>query len=118
MLNKILNDVLNNKNIIMFVVLGILIIILIISNRKRIFGGFQNNTTSSQNIDNSTLDENGFIKNELKPSYWYNYAPSEERSKCFACDAESDVRHPNNCYDCEKNGGRPVDKLLNRVLTR
>jgi hypothetical protein len=105
-----------NREIIIFAILGILIIVLIIANRKKIFGGFQNN--NNQTTDNATLDENGFVKNELKPSYWYNYAPSEERSKCFACDAESNVRHPNNCYDCEKKGGRPVDKLLNRVLTR
>ncbi len=111
---------LNNRNIIIFLIIGI-IVILIIVNNKKIFGGFQNNTTSTStpNMDsNSQLDENGFIKNELKPSYWYNYAPSEERSKCFACDASSEYKHPSNCIDCETKGGRPIDKLFNRVLTR
>ncbi len=93
-----------------------MIIILIYINRNILLSGFQNNTTLSTN--NSELDENGFIKNELKPSYWYNYAPSEERSKCFDCDASSDYKHPSNCIDCEIPGGRPIDKLLNRVLTR
>ncbi len=111
-----LNIKLNNEQIILFSLIGIIIILLLIINRNKIFSGFQNNTTSSTN--NSELDENGNIKNELKPSYWYNYAPSEERSKCFACDAESNLRHPSNCIDCETSGGRPVDKLFNRVLTR
>ena len=105
---------LTNVEIIILSIIGIVIIILIISNRDRFVGRFENNTTSS----NSELDENGHIKSELKPSYWYNYAPSEERSKCFACDAESELRHPSNCIDCETPGGRPVDKLFNRVLTR
>jgi hypothetical protein len=117
MLNNILNNILYNKEMIVFAVIIILVIIIIIINKNRIFSGFENNTTSSV-TNNSELDENGHIKNELKPSYWYNYAPSENRSKCFACDAESDVRHPNNCYDCEIKGGRPIDKIFNRVLTR
>jgi hypothetical protein len=102
----------------------ILIIILLYVNKKKIFNKFENNTdkiptTTSQ----SDLDENGFIKNEfakneLNPSYWYNYAPSEIRSKCFACDTTSNYQHPSNCIDCEMKGGRPIDKLLNKVLTR
>lgn len=110
----------NNRDIIIFSIIGIMIIILIIVNAKKIFSGFQNNTTSSitNMASNYQLDENGFIKNELKPSYWYNYAPSEERSKCFACDASSEYKHPSNCIDCEKKGGRRIDKLFNRVLTR
>ena len=108
---------LSNVEIIIFAIIGIFIIILIIVNKKRLFGGFENDTTSSV-TDNSELDENGFKKKELKPSTGYNYAPSEERSKCFACDAESNYRHGSNCIDCEMKGGRPVDKLLNRVLTR
>ncbi len=77
-----------------------------------------NVSTQSTVQSESELDENGFLKNELKPSYWYNYAPSEDRTKCFACDAEGKYRHPSNCIDCELKRGRPVDKLLNRVLTR
>lgn len=99
----------NEKTI--FLVIIILIIILLIINKKKIFNTFENEVTSN-------LNENGFVKNELKPSYWYNYLPSEIRSKCFSCEAESDLLHPSNCIDCETPGGRPVDKLLNRVLTR
>jgi hypothetical protein len=106
----------NNIEILMFIVIGILILVLIYVNKDKIFSGFENNTTSATNV--SELDENGFVKGELKPSYWYNYSPSDTRSKCFACDAESNYRHPSNCIDCEMKGGRPVDKLLNRVLTR
>ncbi len=106
---------LSNIDIIIFVVIGFLIIILLFINKNKIFSGFQNNTTSS---NESNLDENGLIKNELKPSYWYNYAPSELRSKCFDCDASSSYKHPSNCFDCEIKGGRPVDKLFNRVLSR
>ncbi len=107
---------LNNELIILFAIIGIIIIIIIV-NKNKLFSGFQNNNSQSITTT-SELDENGFIRNEIKPSYWYNYAPTEERSKCFACDAESNVRHPNNCYDCEIKNGRPVDKLFNRVLTR
>ena len=103
---------LSQIDIILYAMIGLLILILLYLNRNKIFSGFQNNTNEGD------LDENGFIKNELKPSYWYNYAPSEIRSKCFDCDASSNNRHPSNCFDCELKGGRPVDKLLNRVLSR
>jgi hypothetical protein len=103
---------LSNIDTILFILIGLLVLILFYLNINKIFSGFQNNTNESD------LDENGFIKNELKPSYWYNYAPSEIRSKCFDCDASSNNRHPSNCFDCELKGGRPVDKLLNRVLSR
>ena len=104
----------NNIEILMYIVIGILIISLIYVNKDKIFSGFENNTTTST----SELDENGLVKNEIKPSYWYNYSAPDTRSKCFACDAASNLRHPSNCIDCEMKGGRPVDKLLNRVLTR
>ena len=104
----------NNIETLIYVVIGILIIVLIYVNKDKIFNGFENNAASNE----SELDKNGFVKNELVPSYWYNYLPSDTRSKCFACDAESNYRHPSNCIDCEIKGGRPVDKLLNRVLTR
>ena len=103
---------LSQIDIILYAMIGLLILILLYLNKNKIFSGFQNNTNEGD------LDENGFIKNELKPSYWYNYAPSEIRSKCFDCDASSNNRHPSNCFDCELKGGRPVDKLLNRVLSR
>jgi hypothetical protein len=99
---------------ICFAIIIILIIILLFINKNKIFSNFENNDTENE----SNLTKDGFIKNELVPSYWYNYAPSEIRSKCFACDANSNYRHPSNCIDCETKGGRPVDKLFNRVLTR
>jgi hypothetical protein len=115
MLYYMFKDLSETENII-FILIGILIVILLFINRNKIFSGFENNTVSSN--ENSDLDENGFIKNELKPSYWYNYAPSEIRSKCFDCDASSNEKHPSNCFDCEIKGGRPIDKLYNRVLSR
>ena len=102
---------------IIFGITFILIIVLIFVNKDKIFNKFENNIDTS-NANDSELTADGFVKNELKPSYWYNYAPSEVRSKCFACDAEGKYSHPSNCIDCEMKGGRPVDKLLNRVLTR
>ncbi len=105
----------NNIERFMFIVVGILIIFLIYVNKDKIFNGFENNKTPT---NGSELDENGFVKGEIKPSYWYNYFATDTRSKCFACDAASNLRHPSNCIDCEMKGGRPVDKLLNRVLTR
>lgn len=107
---------LTDLEMIIFGITFILIIVLLFVNKDKIFNKFENIGTT--NSDDSELNENGFVKNELKPSYWYNYAPSEVRSKCFACDAEGNYRHPSNCIDCEMKGGRPVDKLLNRVLTR
>ncbi len=104
------------NDIIILLILLVFIIILLYVNKNKIFSGFENNTTSTTRTT-SSLDENGFIKNEIIPSYWYNYAPSEIRSKCFDCDASSSNKHPSNCFDCEI-GGRPVDKLFNRVLSR
>jgi hypothetical protein len=108
---------LTTLEIIVFVIIIFLTIFLLYINKKKMFNKFENNE-KTQPIDNNELNESGFYKNELKPSYWYNYAASEIRSKCFACDANSNYRHPSNCIDCEMKGGRPVDKLLNRVLTR
>ncbi len=51
-------------------------------------------------------------------SYWNKYLKSDTRSKCFDCDKTSKYRHGSQCIDCETEGGRPVDTLLNRVLTR
>jgi hypothetical protein len=51
-------------------------------------------------------------------SYWNNYMTSDTRSKCFDCDRTSKYRHGSQCIDCETKGGRKVDDLLNRVLTR
>jgi hypothetical protein len=115
-----------------FVIICLLIIILVYINRNRIFNNFSNNMQSvnyspflsdPKSLENSLLDKNGLLKNEvnknnISPSYWYNYAPSENRSKCFACDAEGQFIHGSRCIDCEKKGGKPVDNLLNRVLTR
>jgi hypothetical protein len=109
---------------IILIITIILIIILLYVNKNKLFNKFENNTdpipttTSASELDENGFVKNEFSKNELNPSYWYNYAPSEVRSKCFACDATSKFRHPSNCIDCETKGGRPVDKLLNRVLTR
>jgi hypothetical protein len=75
---------------------------------------------SRENLDN-TLDYtiNNITKDDkTRPSYWYNYLTSDTRSKCFDCDASSNQRHGSQCFDCEIQGGRKVNKLLNRVLTR
>jgi hypothetical protein len=103
---------------IIFIIIITSIIILLYLNKKKLFNKFENNTGQIPTTSQSELDENGFVKNELNPSYWYNYAPSEIRSKCFACDATSNYQHPSNCIDCEMKGGRPIDKLFNKVLTR
>jgi hypothetical protein len=116
----------STANIIILGIIFILILIFAYINKNRIMNNFSNYSEFSYNpedLKDSLLDENGLLKNEFKkdemyPSYWYNYATNENRSKCFACDAESNLRHGSNCIDCETKGGRPVDKLLNRVLTR
>lgn len=119
----------STANVIILFIVIVLIVYFLYINKSRIFNyksemEHETNAPTKSNLESdSELDQNGFLKNELKtkelsPSYWYNYAPSEERSKCFACDAEGKYRHPSNCIDCEMKGGRPVDKLLNRVLTR
>jgi hypothetical protein len=51
-------------------------------------------------------------------SYWNKYMKSDTRSKCFDCDRTSKYRHGSQCIDCETEGGKQVDTLLNRVLTR
>jgi hypothetical protein len=112
-------------NIIILLILFALILYFAYINRKKLIGNFNNLNYSEfkydpKSLENSSLDENGLLKteNNIKPSYWYNYAPGENRSKCFACDTASNLQHGSNCIDCETKGGRPVDKLLNRVLTR
>ena len=111
--------------LVIFLISFLFIIILVYINRKRIIGNFNNLNYSEfkynpEDLKDSLLDENGLLKteNDIKPSYWYNYAPGENRSKCFACDATSNLQHGSNCIDCETKGGRPVDGLFNRVLTR
>lgn len=116
----------NDPNFLIFSIVLLFIVILVYINRHRLFDKFTNYSEFSsdpKSLENSSLNNNGFLKNEfdknnMSPSYWYNYAPSENRSKCFACDAESNLIHGSRCIDCEKKGGRPVDELLNRVLTR
>ena len=115
-------------NFIILFILVAIILILVYINRSRIIGTFNNSNYSEFKYDpnslkDSSLDENGLLKNEfskdgINPSYWYNYAATEGRSKCFACDAASNLMHGSNCIDCETKGGRPVDTLLNKVLTR
>ncbi len=107
--------------LLIFSITFLFIVILVYINKDRIFDKFENNVTVEPKIeDTSLLDENGFLKTDknIKPSYWYNYAPGENRSKCFSCDAASNLQHGSRCIDCEKKGGRQVDELLNRVLTR
>ena len=50
--------------------------------------------------------------------YWSSYNMSDTRSKCFDCDRTSKFKHGSNCFDCELKGGRGVNKLFNKVLTR
>ena len=106
---------LSERDLTIFAIIVLFIVIILFIYHNNIFSSFQNNTTTSVP---SELDENGFVKSNIVPSYWYNYASSETRSKCFDCDNSSKYRHPSNCIDCETKGGRPVDKLYNRVLTR
>jgi hypothetical protein len=118
----------STTNLLILLIIFALILFFLYINKKRIIGNFNNFNYSEFKYDpealkDSLLDENGLQKNEFSkdgiyPSYWYNYAPGESRSKCFACDAEGKFKHGSNCIDCETKGGRPVDKLLNRVLTR
>jgi hypothetical protein len=117
----------STTNIVIIIIIIILIIFFLYLNKDKFFNTFNNAPDAPDASDllmsdeSSDLDKNGFKKDEidkLYPSYWYSIAPSEVRSKCFACDAESNYRHPSNCIDCEMKGGRPVDELLNRVLTR
>jgi hypothetical protein len=120
----------STANIIILLIIVALILFFVYINKKRIIGNFNNSNSNysefksdPEALKDSSLDQNGLQKNEFKetgmnPSYWYNYAAAESRSKCFACDAEGNFRHGSNCIDCETKGGRPVDKLLNRVLTR
>ena len=111
----------NDPYLLIFAIVFLFIVILVYINRKLFFENFINYSEFSsdpKSLENSTLNENGFDKTTISPSYWYNYAPSENRSKCFACDATSNLQHGSRCIDCEKKGGRPVDESLNRVLTR
>ena len=119
---------LSTTNIIILFIIVAIILILLYINRSRIFGHFDNSNYSEfkyepNTLKDSSLDENGLLKNEfpkdgMYTSYWYNYAATEGRSKCFACDAEGKYKHGSNCIDCETKGGRPINNLLNRVLTR
>ena len=84
--------------------IGIIIIIFIRQNEK--FADIQ------QPI------ENPVTKDKIYPSYWYGYYTSDTRSKCFDCDYTSNYEHGTTCFDCEIPGGRQINPLLNRVLTR
>lgn len=90
------------------IILTIGIVILIIVKKRDNFTGAQ----IQQPI------ENPITKDKIHPSYWYGYFPSDTRSKCFDCDKSSKFDHGTNCFDCEIPGGRQIDPLLNRVLTR
>lgn len=68
--------------------------------------------------NNENLENNQTTSSVVHPSYWYSFFPNDTRSKCFDCDATSKYQHGVPCFDCEIPGGRPVNKLLNRVLTR
>ena len=94
--------------IIIGIIISIIIIIIIllsISNSNEKFEDTNNIITTPSTT-------------KSKPSYWYNYDKSDSRSKCFDCDNSSKYAHGSNCIDCEIEGGRKVDTLLNRVLTR
>ncbi len=108
------------KNEIILIIVILILLLLIIIYKNDILNTFQNNTSSNNTTSTTTseLNENGFIKSNIVPSYWYNYQPSEIRSKCFDCDAEKKYKHPSNCIDCETKGGHKIDKLFNRVMTR
>ena len=111
----------DDLNFLILAIMFLFIVILVYINRNSLFENFINYSdfsTDPKNLKNSSLNENGFEKKEILPSYWYDYARSENRSKCFSCDATSNLIHGSRCIDCEKKGGRPVDELLNRVLTR
>jgi hypothetical protein len=91
---------------IICIILTIIIIILIIIKPREKFADIQ------QPIENPKT------KDKIYPSYWYGYFPSDTRSKCFDCDNTSNFEHGTNCFDCEIPGGRQINPLLNRVLTR
>lgn len=65
-----------------------------------------------------TTSVNQQIQDKIYPSYWYGYNSSDTRSKCFDCDRTSKYEHGTTCFDCEIPGGRQINPLLNRVLTR
>ena len=88
------------------IILTIIIIVLIIVKQRDNFADIQ------QPI------ENPITKDKIYPSYWYGYYPTDTRSKCFDCDYSSKYEHGTNCFDCEIPGGRQINPLLNRVLTR
>ena len=92
----------NFEYIIIGIIIILIILILIVSSTSE---KFEDTTTPS-------------VTTYSKPSSRYNYNKSDSRSKCFDCDNSSNLAHGSNCYDCETKGGRKVDTLLNRVLTR
>jgi hypothetical protein len=93
------------------IVFTIIIIILIIVKERERFTDIQQPIENPITKDKSSNDK-------IYPSYWYGYFPSDTRSKCFDCDNTSNFEHGTNCFDCEIPGGRQINPLLNRVLTR
>ena len=91
---------------IICIILTVIIIVLIIIKPREKFADIQ------QPIENPET------KDKIYPSYWYGYYPTDTRSKCFDCDSTSKYEHGTTCFDCEIPGGRQVNSLLNRVLTR
>jgi hypothetical protein len=93
-------------SIILLIIIFILIIIIYACRYKKNDYFSADVTTTSEQTS------------KMKPSYWYSYYPTDTRSKCFDCDRTSPYQHGTNCFDCEIPGGRKVNSLLNRVLTR
>ena len=94
-----------NPIFIVAVVVCFLILICIMNNPQRKY-------KEKSNFSNIVGNKKKVI------GYWNDYYQSDTRSKCFDCDRTSNFKHGSNCFDCELKGGRKVDKLLNRVLTR
>lgn len=98
------------------IIFTIIIIILIITKGPERFVNIQQ---PIEILDTKNKVTKGKSSNDLiYPSYWYGYFPTDTRSKCFDCDNTSNFEHGANCFDCEIPGGRQINPLLNRVLTR
>jgi len=91
---------------ILCIILTVIIIVILIFKKSEPF------------VDLQTPIINPLNKDKIYPSYWYGYFPSDTRSKCFDCDNTSNYEHGTTCFDCEIPGGRQINPLLNRVLTR
>ncbi len=96
-----MDKIYNIPIIYIIIAAGLLLIIIYLFTRKKEPFATEITTTSNPII-----------------SYWNKYLKADTRSKCFDCDKTSKYRHGSQCIDCETEGGRQVDTLLNRVLTR